>query len=97
MQERPVGVHVAGVVAREQLEGEERRAARGRALVLEPPPQQLELLPVSELPDRAVCKGALAEVLTARGALDLVLPLRSGSGELALGALLGQCRGLTCR
>jgi hypothetical protein len=76
VQKRPVGVDVAGVVAGEQLEREERRAARRRALVLEAPPQELELLPVAELSDRAVGERALAEVLAPRGAFDLVLPLR---------------------
>ena len=49
VQQRPHAVHDARVVAREQLEREQRRAAAGRALVLEPAPQQLDLLPEPEL------------------------------------------------
>jgi hypothetical protein len=90
VEQRPVGVDVARVVAREQLQREERRAAGRRALVLQPAPQQLELLAVAELADRAVGERALAEVGASRGALDLVLPLRPVSGELGLGASLGQ-------
>jgi hypothetical protein len=90
VQQRPVGVDVARVVAREQLEREQGGTATRRALVVEAPPEQLELLPVAELPDRAVRERALAEVLTPRRAFDLVLPLRPQLGELALGALLGQ-------
>jgi hypothetical protein len=90
VQQRPVGVDVARMVAREELQREERRAAARRALVLEPAPQQLELLPVAELPDRAVRERALAEVLATCRALDLVLPFRPVRGELALGTPFGQ-------
>ena len=44
VQERTERVDVARVVAREALERDERRAARGRALVLEPAPEELDLL-----------------------------------------------------
>ena len=54
----PVRVDVAGMVARERLQRDQRRAARARALVLEPPPEQLELLPEAELRDRPVADAA---------------------------------------
>ncbi|HEY7707112.1 MAG TPA: hypothetical protein VH968_08105 [Gaiellaceae bacterium] len=94
VEERPVGVDVSRMVAREQLQREERRPAARRALVLEPAPEELELLAVAELADRAVRECALAEVLAARGALDLVLPLRPERRQLALGALVGELRRL---
>jgi hypothetical protein len=78
------------VVARHKLEREERRAAARRALVLEAAPEQLQLLAVAELADRAVGERTLAEVLAPRRALDLVLPLRAERGQLALGAALGE-------
>jgi hypothetical protein len=85
------------VVSRKELEREERRAAARRALVLEPAPEQLQLLAVAELADRAVGERALAEVLAPGSALDLVLPARPERGELALGALLGQLGRLRSR
>ena len=78
----------ARMVAREQLEREQRRAAARRALVVEPAPQQLFLRAPAELADRAERDGALAEVGAARGALEIVGPLRAEIGELALGAAL---------
>ena len=66
VQERPEGVDVARVVARERLERDQRGAARGRALVLEPAAQQLELLAEPELRDRAIGLGADAVVGVAR-------------------------------
>jgi len=90
VKERAVGVDVARVVPREELEGEERGAAARRALVLEAAPEELELLAVPELPDRAVRQRALAEIGAAGCALDLVLPLRPVGGELSLVAPLGQ-------
>jgi hypothetical protein len=88
VQQRAHAVDRARVVAREQLEREERRAAARGALVLEAAPQELGLLPVAELPDRPVRDGALAVVGGPRLALDLVLPLRAQLCELALRALL---------
>jgi hypothetical protein len=96
VEQRAVGVDVAGVIPREELEREERRTAARRALVLEPTAEQLELLAVAELPDRSVCQGPLAEVGAAGRALDLVLPLRPQCGQLLLGSLLrklGRLRG----
>ena len=90
MEQRAVCVDVAGMVAREQLERQQGRAATRRAVVLQASPQQLELLPVAELPDRPVRERALAEVGAPRRTLDLVLPARPQLGELPLGALLGE-------
>ena len=97
VQERPHRVDDAGVLAGEQLERDERRAAARRALVLEPPAQQLELLPVAELADRAVRRGALPEVRASRRRLQLVVPLRPELGELPLGAALRELVGLDGR
>jgi hypothetical protein len=90
VKERAVGVDVARVVPREELEREERRPAARRALVLEAAPEQLELLAVAKLADRAVRQRAFAEIGAAGRALDLVLPLRPMRCELSLVASLGQ-------
>ena len=90
VEQRAVGIDVARVVSRKQLEREERGATARRALVLEPAAEQLELLTVAELPDRPVRERPLAEVGAAGRALDLVLPLRPVRGELSLLAPLGQ-------
>jgi hypothetical protein len=86
VQQRAIGVHRGRPVPGEQLEREQRRAARGRALVLEPAAQELELLAVAELSDRAVGDGPLAEIRAARSAFELVLPLGAQRRKLALGA-----------
>ena len=78
-QERPDGVDRPGCVAGEQLERDQRRAAAGRALVLEAAPQQLDLLAETELADRAVRDRPLAVVRRRAGAFDLVLPLACGA------------------
>ena len=90
MENRARGVDRCRRVAREQLERHERRPADGRAFVLEPAAEELELLAKSELADRAVCHGTLAVVRAPRVALDLVSPFRAQVGELALGPLLGE-------
>ena len=90
MKERTVGVDVARVVPREELERQERGAAARRALVLEAASEQLELLAVAELPDCAIRERAFAEIGAAGRAFDLVLPLRPLRGELTLLAPLGQ-------
>ena len=76
------------MLPREALEGNQRRPAAGRALVVEPAPQQLDLLAVSELADRAIRDRTLPVVGRPCQALDLVLPLRTELGQLLLGALL---------
>ena len=80
---------------RELLHGHERRAANGRALVFEPAPEELQLLPKPELPDRAVRDGALAIVAAAGGGLHLFVPLLPQRRELPLGAGLRELVGLS--
>ena len=70
--------------------GLSRRAAAGRALVLEPALEQLELLPVAELPDRAVRHRTHAVVGVASSALDLVFPRAPQIRQLALVARVGE-------
>jgi hypothetical protein len=77
-------------LAREQLERDQRRAAAGRALVVEAAPEQLDLLTEAKLADGPVGDGALAVVGAPGRSLDLVLPLPPQVGELAFVALLGQ-------
>jgi hypothetical protein len=94
MEDRAGRVDRRRRVAREQLERDERRPAHGRALVLESAPEQLELLPEPELPDRAIRDRALAVVSAAGRPLELVRPLQPEIGELALRAALGELLGL---
>ena len=77
-----------GLVAREQLERDQGRAAAGRALVVEAAPEQLDLLTEAKLADRPVGDRALAVVGAPGRALDLVVPLPAQVGELALVARL---------
>ena len=95
VQQRAHVVHVARMVARELLEREQRRAAHGRAVVLEPAAQQLLLRAEPELADRAVRDRALAEVRRARRGFELVVPLRAQLRQLALVALLRERVGLS--
>jgi len=78
------------MVAREELEREQRRATTGRALVFEAPAEELGLLPEAELTDRAIGDRPFPVIRRAGCALDLVLPLRPQPGELLLAPLLGQ-------
>ena len=87
VQERAYVVDEPGMLAREELERDQRRAAARGALVLEPAPQELRLLPVAELPDRPVRDGALAIVRRPDRGLELVLPARPEIRELTLCAL----------
>jgi hypothetical protein len=96
VQQRPRGVDCPGAVSRELFERDQRRASAGRALVLDAAPQELELLAVAKLSDRAVGDGADAIVRAAGGRFDLVLPATSQARQLTLLAALGQRRGL-CR
>ena len=84
MQERPRRVDLARGIPREELQREQRRAAAGRALVVEPALEELDLLAKAKLPDRAIRDGPQAVVLAARRALDLVLPVPAEIGDLAL-------------
>jgi hypothetical protein len=90
VQHRANRVDRARAVPREQLERDQRRAAAGRALVIEAPAQQLDLLAETELTDRPIGDRALAVVGAARGPFNLVLPLAAQIGELALVALFGE-------
>jgi hypothetical protein len=78
------------MVAREQLEREQRRPTAGGALVFEATAEELRLLPEAKLPDRAIRDRPLTVVSRPRCALDLVLPLRPEPGELLLATPLGQ-------
>src|SRR3954471_1772065 len=78
------------MVAGQQLEREQRRAAAGRAVVLETTPEQLQLLAKPKLADCPVGDGALAVVGAAHGRLELVVPLRAQLRQLGLRALLRQ-------
>jgi hypothetical protein len=78
------------MLARKQLEREQRRAATGRAGILEPPPQQLFLLAEAELADRAVGGGALAEVVRAGRLLEVVGPGRAQLREIAFVPAFGE-------
>ena len=72
------------MVAGEKLEREERRAAAGRAVVLEAAPEELGLLREAELADRAVGERALAEVVVADRRLELLVDVAAQVGERAL-------------
>jgi hypothetical protein len=84
------------VVTRQQLQREERRAAHGRALVVEPAPQQLRLPAEAELADRAERDRTLAEVGGARRSLELVVPLRAQLRERTLVTVVRERVGLRC-
>jgi hypothetical protein len=88
VQQRPNVVDEARMIARKALERNQRRPAAGGALVVEAAPQELGLLAVPELADRAIGDRALPVVRRPGRALELVLPLRPQLCELALGALL---------
>src|SRR4029079_9694701 len=95
----PGAGRVARMIRRERAQRRQGRAARARALVLEPAPEQLELLAEAELGDRSIGKPTDAVVAAAGGGLDLVVPARPQLGKLALrsrraGKLLGARRGL---
>ena len=74
----------------EELERDQRGAAAGRAFVLEPSAQELRLLAVAELSDRAIGDGSLTVVGRAGETFDLVLPVRPEPGELLFLSALGQ-------
>jgi hypothetical protein len=78
------------MLAREELERDQGRTAAGRALVLDPSPQQLGLLSEAELPDRPVRDSAFPVVVRTGRGLELVAPLRPKPGQLALGPLFGE-------
>lgn len=86
MEKRTIGVDRRRPVPREELEREECGPARSRALVLEPTPEQLQLLAVPELAYRAIGDRALAEVRAASRRLELVVPSSPQGRKLALRA-----------
>ena len=98
VQERPHPVDVAGMVARQPLERDQSRAAGGRGLVLQPPPDELELLPEAELRDRSVGLRPDPVVGTAGRVLELLVPLLAQRREGLLvaggGELVGASRSL---
>jgi len=87
VEERAHVVDESGMLPGEELERDQRRAATGRALILQPAPQELRLLPVAELTDRPVCDGALAVVRRTDRSLELVLPARTEIRQLTLCSL----------
>lgn len=82
------------MVARESLERDQRRAARGRALVLEAAPDELELLAEAELRDRPVGLRADAVVDAPDRVLELLAPLGPERRESTLVPRLGKRVGL---
>ena len=88
VEQRPVRVDVAGMRPREPFERDQGRAAHGRAVVLEPAAEQLELLAEAELGDRPVGERAHPVVVAPARRLDLVGPFAAERGELALQATL---------
>jgi hypothetical protein len=84
VEQRAERIDVAGMRAGEALERDERGASRGRAVVLEPPTQELELLTEPKLGDRPVALRAGPVVGVADGRLDLLVPLRAKLRERTL-------------
>jgi hypothetical protein len=82
------------MLPRQELERDQRRPAAGWALILEPAPEELGLLPEAELPDRAVGNGTLSVVARTGRRLELFRPLCPEPRKLALGTLLGECGSL---
>ena len=83
-------VDEARMIPREELERDQRGAAARGTFVFEPPAQELRLLAVAELTDRAIGDSPLTVVGRAGEALDFVLPARSEPGELLLLSALGE-------
>jgi hypothetical protein len=69
-------VDEARMISGEELERDQRGAAARWAFVLEPPAQELGLLAVAELTDRAIRDGPLTVVGRTGEAFDFVLPFR---------------------
>src|SRR6185503_14734914 len=66
VEQAPHAVDRGGMVAREELDREQRGTTRGRALVVQASTQQLFLRAPAELADRAKRERALTEVGAAR-------------------------------
>ena len=86
VQHRAHAVDRARVIAGQELERDQRRAARSGTPVVEPAPEELLLRAPAELSDRAERKRALAVVGAARGGLQLVAPLAPELRELTFRA-----------
>jgi hypothetical protein len=71
----PDRVDDAGTVLRQKLHRQECRASGRRALVVEPTPKELELLPEAELADRPIGNRTLPIVAAPGCPLELVGPL----------------------
>src|SRR5207249_3352211 len=84
VQPSTVRIDQARMLTGEQLEGEERRAAAGRTLIVEPAPQELGLLVEAKLPDRAIGDSALAVIAAPRRAFEVVRNLAAEVGERPL-------------
>src|SRR5207244_7429339 len=85
------------MIARQPLQRQQRGSTARRRLVLESPPQQLDLLAVAELRNRAIGDRAFAVVARAGRRLELVVPLCAQRCELALLALFRERVGLPRR
>jgi hypothetical protein len=88
VQERADAVDEAGVITGEQLQRDEGGAAARRALIVEAAAEQLRLLPVPELADRAIRHRPLAVVRGPCRRFQLVLPARAEACQLTLLAAL---------
>ena len=97
MEDPPRPVDDARTVPREQLERDQRGAAARGALVLEPALQELELLPVAELPDRPVRHRPDPVVAVTRGAFDFVVPLAPQVRDRAFVSRFGELLRPGCR
>ncbi len=94
MQDGPNRIDDARAVLRQELDGQERGAARRRALVVEPTPKELELLTETELANCPIRDGPLPIVAASGGRLELVVPFLPQRGQLALGTRLRELVGL---
>ncbi len=92
VEERSIGVDVAGMRSREPLERDQGRSAHRRAFVLEPAAQQLELLAETELGDRPVRNGPHPVVAVPGRGFDLVAPFAAKRRQLALEPALRRTR-----
>jgi hypothetical protein len=87
---RSNGVDRTRSVARKQFQRDQRRAAAGRALVVEPAREQLDLLAKAELPDGPIRDRPFTVVGAPGIRLDLVLPLAPEIREPPLVARLSE-------
>lgn len=83
------------MVAREQLQRDQRRPAHRRALILKPTPKQFDLLPETELANAPIGSRADAVVGRTRSGLKLLIPLGTKRRKLTLGASHGKSVGLS--